>query len=84
MILLNQILVALLASSIVTLIILMWELIENPSDIFYNENGINWAFIFDTTVSWFVPIIIYVTVVGSVFYLLVFAITWLYKRHFNK
>ena len=44
----------------VTLIVVVWEWLENPGGIFHNENGINWGFVLDTAISWLVPIFVYV------------------------
>ncbi|PKG72828.1 hypothetical protein CXF83_02740 [Shewanella sp. Choline-02u-19] len=73
-------LVGLSVSSVVTLIIVLWERLENPNGIFYNDGGTNWQFIFDTAISWFVPIFVYVSLVVTVIHLLFSAIKWLLKR----
>ena len=56
-------------SSLVTLIVVIWEWLENPGGIFRNEAGTNWKFIFDTAISWFVPTFIYVAVIASALHL---------------
>jgi len=64
-------------SVLVTLIIVVWEWIENPGGIFHDENGTNWNFVFDTASSWFVPTFLYAALFVSVLYLLLYAIQWL-------
>ena len=58
-----------LMSAIVTLIVVVWEWLENPGGIFHNENGTNWGFVFDTATSWFVPTFIYVAVIAAISHL---------------
>lgn len=55
-----------LVSAIVTVIVVIWEWIENPGGIFHSELGTNWQFVSDTAISWFVPTLVYVTVIVSV------------------
>ena len=57
-------------SATVTLIVVVWELIENPGGIFRNEHGTNWQFVFDTAISWFVPTLVYAAVIVSIAQLL--------------
>ena len=54
----------------VTLIIVVWEWLENPGGIFHDENGTNWNFILDTAISWFVPTFIFVGIIASAAHLL--------------
>jgi len=49
-----------------------WRL--NPSGIFHSELGTNWRFVWDTWLSWFVPMF----VVGSVAAVVVFL--WMSRR----
>ena len=58
--------IGLIFALILTLIIVVWELIENPGEIYFNNNGINWKFIYDLTISWFVPTFIYATVIVAI------------------
>ena len=53
-------------SATVTVIVVIWEWIENPGGIFRSELGTNWQFVSDTAISWFVPTFAYVAVVVSV------------------
>lgn len=55
-----------LVSAIVTVIVVVWEWIENPGGIFHSEHGTNWQFVSDTAISWFVPTLVYATVTVSV------------------
>lgn len=53
-------------SATVTVIVVVWEWIENPGGIFRSEIGTNWQFVYDTAISWFVPTLVYVAVIVSV------------------
>ena len=55
-------------SVIVTLVILIWELIENPGGVFRDKNGINWSSFYDTAISWFIPTFIFAVITVSVAY----------------
>ncbi len=67
----------LVISLFVTLVIVTWELLENPNGIFRGGNGINWGFVYDTAQSWFIPIFIYVLVIASAAHLVVTFVNWL-------
>ena len=56
-------------STVVTLVIVIWEWLENPGGIFHDESGTRWEFVLDTAVSWFVPTFLYVAVIASVLHL---------------
>jgi hypothetical protein len=56
-------------SAAVTLVITIWEWLENPGGIFHDETGTRWNFVVDTAVSWFVPTFIYVAVIASALHL---------------
>ncbi len=45
----------------VTLIVTVWEWIENPGGIFRGSQGTNWNFIADTALSWITPTFFYAT-----------------------
>lgn len=47
---------------IVTVVICVWEWIENPGGIFRGDDGTNWGFVFDTATSWLVPTFFYAVV----------------------
>ena len=55
-----------LVSATVTIVVVIWELIENPGGIFRSEFGTNWQFVYETAISWFVPTLVYVAVIVSV------------------
>lgn len=55
---------------LLTLIITLWEWLENPSGIFHNQNGTNWRFVFDTSISWFIPTFINVVLIAAAGHLL--------------
>ena len=67
----------LVVSSVLTIIVVVWEWLENPGGIFRGASGTNWEFVFETAVSWFVPTFINVAVVASVIHL---AWGWIIKR----
>lgn len=54
-----------IVSAIVTVIVVIWEWIENPGGIFRSQCGTNWQFVLDTAVSWIVPTFVYVTLIAS-------------------
>ena len=54
----------------VTLIVVVWEWLENPGGIFHNKNETNWGFVIDTAISWFVPTFIHFAVIASIGHLL--------------
>ena len=56
-------------SSTVTVIIVIWEWLENPGGIFRGESGTNWGFVFDTAISWFVPTFVYAALFASALHL---------------
>jgi hypothetical protein len=60
----------------VTLIIVIWELLENPNGLFRGINGINWDFVYDTAESWFIPTFIYVVLIASAAHLLMTLVKW--------
>jgi hypothetical protein len=56
-------------SAVVTLVIVVWEWLENPGGIFHNADGTNWGFVFETATSWFVPTFIYVAALAVALHL---------------
>jgi len=58
-----------IVSSSVTVIVVIWEWLENPGGIFHSGAGTNWRFIFDTAMSWFIPTFVYATIIASVLHL---------------
>lgn len=42
-------------SLVLTSIMCLWEWAENPGGIFRGPDGTNWAFVYDTAISWLVP-----------------------------
>ena len=52
-------------SAVVTVVVVIWEWLENPGGIFRNESGTNWQFVLDTAVSWCVPTFIYAAAIAS-------------------
>ncbi len=64
----------------ITIIITAWELIENPGGIFRGSEGINWSFVLDTAVSWFIPSFAGISVVAAVGHLV---LTWVRRRFYS-
>lgn len=58
-----------IVSSSVTVIVVVWEWLENPGGIFHSEIGTNWEFVFDTAISWFIPTFVYAAIIVSVLHL---------------
>lgn len=56
-------------STVVTIIMVIWEWLENPGGIFRNESGTNWGFIYDTAISWLIPTFVSVAVITSAVHL---------------
>ena len=54
---------------VVTIVVTVWEWLENPGGIFRGEAGTNWGFVYDTAISWFVPTFLAVAVVASALHL---------------
>ena len=50
-------------SVLVTLVVTVWEWIENPGGIFHGTEGTNWNFVLETAISWLVPTLIWATIV---------------------
>ena len=69
-----------ISASIITIIITVWEWIENPSGIFHNQNGSNWSFVYDTAISWFVPTFINISIISAVAHLIFSLIKRIYKK----
>jgi hypothetical protein len=70
-------------SSTVTVIIVIWEWLENPGGIFRNELGTNWNFVFDTAISWLVPTFVYSALVASGLHIAWSVVRALYLRFNN-
>lgn len=76
------ILVSFFLASVVTVVITIWEWLENPSGIFHDQNGTNWVFVYDTASSWFVPTFVVGSVIGVLIHLAYKGILWFRKpRH---
>lgn len=58
-----------LTSAALTLIVTVWEWLENPGGIFHDENGTNWEFVRETGISWLVPTFFYAAVIASIAHL---------------
>lgn len=56
-------------SSVVTVIVVIWEWLENPGGIFRSAAGTNWRFVLDTAFSWFLPTFVYAAIIASAVHL---------------
>ncbi|TAA43649.1 hypothetical protein [Corallincola spongiicola] len=65
---------SLLFAVLLTTVVTLWEWLENPGQIFRNEQGTHWQPLFDTAISWFLPAFSYALVLLVLFFLLKVAI----------
>ena len=70
-------------SSTVTVVVVIWEWLENPGGIFRGEFGTNWNFVFETAISWFVPTLVYAALVASGLHIAWSVLAALYARFRN-
>ena len=54
------------ASVLVAGLFTVWNWVENPEGIFHGASGTNWGFVFDTAISWVVPVFLYTAMGVSV------------------
>jgi hypothetical protein len=58
----------------VTLVVSVWEWLENPGGIFRGPDGTNWGFVYDTAISWLLPTFVYAAIIASLVHLLITAL----------
>mgnify|MGYP001815314922 CR=1 FL=1 len=58
-------------AALVTLIMCVWEWLENPGGIFRDASGTHWHFVYDTAVSWFLPVFGWVAILAALAHLAV-------------
>jgi hypothetical protein len=58
-------------ATLVTLVMCVWEWLENPGGIFRDASGTHWHFVYDTAVSWFVPVFGWVSILAALGHLVV-------------
>lgn len=68
----------------VTLVICVWEWIENPGGIFRGADGTNWGFVFDTAISWLLPTFFYAVVFAWLVQLFVKGAGHVYRKYFKS
>ena len=68
-----SILAGAVTSAAATVVIVVWEWLENPGGIFRNADGTNWEFVLETAASWLVPTFVYVTALAA-------ALHWAWSR----
>jgi hypothetical protein len=68
----------------VTLVVSVWEWLENPGGIYRGPDGTNWAFVYDTAISWLAPTFPYAATIASLVYLLCAALAFAYRKYIKK
>lgn len=66
-----------LFAACLSVVIELWEWLENPGGIFHDANGTNWSFVFDTLVSWLLPTFYPAAIIAALCHLLV---GWVRRR----
>lgn len=77
-------LTGILVSITVTGIVMIMEWQENPAGIFHDETGVHWHFVFDTVISWIVPVFLYTLVFAFLLHLVWLAFQRVMQRNFGK
>ena len=68
----------------VTLVICLWEWIENPGGIFRGDDGTNWGFVFDTAISWLIPTFFYAVAFAWLVQLFLKGTRFVYRKYFKS
>ena len=68
----------------VTLVICVWEWLENPGGIFRGDDGTNWGFVFDTAISWLVPTFLYAVLIAWLVELFLKGAGFAYRKYFKS
>lgn len=68
----------------VTLVICVWEWIENPGGIFRGDDGTNWGVVFDTAISWLIPTFFYAVLVAWLVQLFHKGASFAYRKYFKS
>lgn len=66
-----------IVSIFVTVVVCIWEWVENPGGIFHNAVGTNWQFVLETATSWLIPTFVntvVLTLIGRLMWLIVAAL----------
>jgi len=71
-------------SVLVTIVVCVWEWVQNPGGIFHDDEGTNWQFFFETAWSWLIPTFIYTVVAVSLAHVLWMSMTLVVKKLTNK
>lgn len=61
-------------STAVTIVMVIWEWLENPGGIFRDASGTNWGFMYDTAISWLLPTFGYATAIALLVQLVWFGV----------
>jgi len=67
-------------AGLLTLIYTIADWSGNPGGIFRDASGTNWGFVFDTAVSWFVPVFLYTFFVAAGLHFLIVRLMQLASR----
>lgn len=57
-------------STAITVTVLIWEWLENPGGIYRNATGTNFGIVFETAISWLVPVFLGTVVIATIAHLL--------------
>lgn len=57
-------------STIITVTVLIWEWLENPGGIYRNATGTNFGIVFETAISWIVPVFLSTFAIATIVHLL--------------
>ncbi len=68
----------------VTLVICLWEWIENPGGIFHGDDGTNWGFVFDTAISWLIPTFFYAVLIAWLVQVFLKGTGFVYRKYFTS
>jgi len=49
---------------VLTLIVTLWDWLENPSQIFHGAEGTHWGVVAETALSWFLPTLLYAVLIA--------------------
>ena len=73
-----------LIAVVLTLVMTVWEWVENPGGIFRTTEGTQWGFVWDTAMSWFFPTLVYVGGLAALLHLIVSAALRAVRKSRNR
>ncbi|MCB1644339.1 MAG: hypothetical protein KDI36_02755 [Pseudomonadales bacterium] len=69
---------------VVTLVVTVWQWLENRSGRFHSEAGTDWEMIANTVVAWFMPVFLDVTLIAFFLHLVYRAVLRVLGRNFDQ